>query len=285
MACLGVIVVVVTADTLFLRQDVVAREKTALAICRSSIGGRSNSRKQRMHKIELLPGLLERLTNRRGRPEMFPELDARRTALLAIDLQNLFMAPGAPLEIPLARAIVPRLNEMAALLRQLGGVVIWVRTVFDAEASRTWTRYFENVNAPELSSRILKGLSFGDPMHALWPDCEAHPQDLLSEKDRYSAFHSRRSRLDDILRARGIDTVLIGGTLTNICCETTARDAMQLDYKVVMLSDGCATRTDAEHNATLVSIMNNFGDVASVGEVIRRLRPGIASEVIVAVAE
>ena len=65
--------------------------------------------------------------------------------------------------------------------------------------------------------------------------------------------------------------MLIAGTLTNICCETTARDAMQLDYKVVMLSDGCATRTDAEHNGTLVSIMSNFGDVSTVRDVIKRL--------------
>ena len=224
-----------------------------------------------MHKIELLPGLEDRLTRRRGRLQMFPQLDASHTALLAIDLQNLFVAPGAPLEIPLARAIVPRVNEMAAALRERGGLVVWVMNAFDAETARTWTRYFENVNASDLSHRILGGLSPGDPMQALWPDCDARPEDMHSAKDRYSAFHSPRSRLDTMLRARGIDTVLIAGTLTNICCETTARDAMQLDYKVVMLSDGCATRTDAEHNSTLVSIMSNFGDVSTVRDVIKRL--------------
>jgi ureidoacrylate peracid hydrolase len=227
-----------------------------------------------MHKIELLPGLVERLTRRRVRPEMFPELDARRTALLAIDLQNLFLSPGAPLEVPLARAIVPQVNAMAAALRDRGGLVVWVKNVFDAETARTWTRYFENIYAAHLSARILQGLSLGDPMQALWDDCDVRPEDVHSSKDRYSAFHSPRSRLDAMLRERDIDTVLIAGTLTNICCETTARDAMQLDYKVVMLSDGCATRTDAEHNGTLTSIMSNFGDVATVSDVIERLCKG-----------
>lgn len=230
-----------------------------------------------MHNIELLPGLEERLTRRRGRPEMFVVLDPRRTALLAIDLQNLFLAPGAPLEIPRARDIVPNVNRMASQLRELGGQVVWVVNAFGPDTLQNWTRYFENVNAPELSSRILAGLTRGDPMQALWPACDVRATDLHSDKDRYSAFYTRRADLEKVLRDRSIDTVLIAGTLTNICCETTARDAMQLNYKVVMLSDGCATRTDAEHNGTLVSIMNNFGDVADVDTVVTRLRKGAAA--------
>jgi ureidoacrylate peracid hydrolase len=233
-----------------------------------------------MHNIQILPGLEERLVRRRGRLEMFPRLSGRRTALLAIDMQNLFVAPGAPLEIPIARAIAPRINAMAAALRDRGGTVVWVSNVFRPETARTWTRYFENVNTPELSRRILEALSAGHFMQALWQECDVRDSDLHSEKDRYSAFHSRRSTLHATLQARGIDTVLIAGTLTNVCCETTARDAMQLDYKVVMLADACATRTDAEHNATLASIMNNFGDVAAVETVMSRLGVKAAAEAV-----
>ena len=238
-----------------------------------------------MHNIQLLPGLTERLVRRRGQLEMFPALNARRTALLAIDLQNMFLEVGAPLEIPYAREVVPQINILAAALRDIGGLVVWVANVFTSETATTWTRYFENVNSPEFSDRILTGLARGDPLQALWQDCAVHDADLLSEKDRYSAFYSPRSNLDATLRARGIDTLVIAGTLTNICCETTARDAMQLDYKIVMLSDGCATRTDAEHNATLGTIMSNFGDVASVEEVISRLKKGCAVDIRLPAAE
>jgi ureidoacrylate peracid hydrolase len=118
---------------------------------------------------------------------------------------------------------------------------------------------------------VLDGLAPGSHGQALWHGLDIRDGDMIAEKDRYSAFHCPVSTLDRDLRARGIDTVLIAGTLTNVCCETTARDAMQLDYRVVMLADGCATRTDDEHNASLGAILNNFGDVATVDAAIRRL--------------
>lgn len=227
-----------------------------------------------MHKIALQADVVDRVARRRGSVDMYPRLDARRTALLAIDLQSLFMAPGAPLEIPIARDLVPGLNRLAGALRREGGTVVWVRNAFTEATARSWTRFFGSINTPELSRRILDGLSPGSPHQALWRELDVDAADLIAEKDRYSAFHSPISTLDRDLRARGIDAVLVGGTLTNVCCETTARDAMQLDYKVIMLADGCATRTDAEHNASLTSILNNFGDVATVDHAIRRFAAG-----------
>jgi nicotinamidase-related amidase len=81
------------------------------------------------------------------------------------------------------------------------------------------------------------------------------------------------SDIDAQLKARGIDTVLITGTATNVCCESTARDAMLLDYKVVMLSDGNATFTEEEHASSLNTFMMYFGDVMSTDETIARLTP------------
>jgi ureidoacrylate peracid hydrolase len=79
------------------------------------------------------------------------------------------------------------------------------------------------------------------------------------------------SGLDTELRSRGIDTVLITGTATNVCCETSARDAMVLDYRVIMLSDANATWTDEEHAATLNNFLLFFGDVMSTDDAIARL--------------
>ena len=70
----------------------------------------------------------------------------------------------------------------------------------------------------------------------------------------------------------GIDTILIAGTKTNVCCELTARDAMMLDFKVVMVEDCCAALSDDEHRGALENIIQQFGDVMTGDEVIERLR-------------
>jgi ureidoacrylate peracid hydrolase len=93
------------------------------------------------------------------------------------------------------------------------------------------------------------------------------------KKIKYSAFIAGSSDIDAQLRSRGIDTLLIAGTATNVCCESTARDAMMLDYRVIMLSDANATLTDEEHAATLNSFLMFFGDVMTVDEAISRLLP------------
>jgi len=107
--------------------------------------------------------------------------------------------------------------------------------------------------------------------HALHAQLEVKPNDLVIEKHRYSAFIQGASNIDPILRGLGIDTVVIVGTLTNVCCESSARDAMMLNYKVVFVSDANAALSDEEHNASLGTIMRVFGDVASTDEVIGRL--------------
>ena len=70
----------------------------------------------------------------------------------------------------------------------------------------------------------------------------------------------------------GIDTILIAGTKTNVCCELTARDAMMLDFKVVMVEDCCAALSDEEHRGALENIIQQFGDVMTADEVLARLR-------------
>ena len=70
-----------------------------------------------------------------------------------------------------------------------------------------------------------------------------------------------------------LDTVIVAGTLTNVCCESTARDAMMLDFKTLFIADANATRSDAEHNATLVSMIQVFADVRLTDEIVPMLTP------------
>ena len=82
---------------------------------------------------------------------------------------------------------------------------------------------------------------------------------------------ARSSNLDAILRRRDIDTIVVTGTVTNVCCESTTRDAMMMNYKCVMVSDANAALSDEEHNATLASMMARFSDVRSTAEVVALL--------------
>jgi ureidoacrylate peracid hydrolase len=92
----------------------------------------------------------------------------------------------------------------------------------------------------------------------------------------YSAFLPGACDLPDILRARGLDTVLIAGTVTNVCCESSARDAMQLNLKTVMVTDANAAVTDEEHAWSLISFYNSLGDIMSTDMAIACLRKNAA---------
>jgi ureidoacrylate peracid hydrolase len=85
------------------------------------------------------------------------------------------------------------------------------------------------------------------------------------------------SELHAILQARGIDTVIITGTATNVCCESTARDAMMMNYKVFFIDDGNATYNDQEHNATLSAMAHTFCDVVDTATIVGMLRTASAT--------
>lgn len=107
--------------------------------------------------------------------------------------------------------------------------------------------------------------------YRLWPGLEVRPEDIEMNKTRYSAFIEGSSDLEAVLRARGIDTILITGTTTNVCCESTARDGMMRNFRTVMVSDGCAAHSEDEHTMTLVNIALFFGDVQTTDAVTAKL--------------
>jgi ureidoacrylate peracid hydrolase len=183
--------------------------------------------------------------------------------------------PPYSTEVPVAREIVPNVNRLAAATRAAGGCVVWIQMTQTEEDKKSWSVLYDNVHVSKTMNKTetLERLGRGTHGHALYETLEVQPADLKVEKRRYSAFIQGSSELDQILRARGIDTVLVTGTSTNTCCESTARDAMMINYKTVMLSDGNAAHTDDEHNATLGNILRIFGDVMTTDEAIARLQP------------
>ena len=224
-----------------------------------------------MHPNGIAPEIVERLLQRRGHLHVFDALEARRSALVVIDMQDAFLMPGAPSETPAAREIVPHINRLAAAVRECGGTVAWVQAAFQPEGPSSWPLFFDTMVSPAVAAAILDALTEGRPGHALWSGLDVRPGDLRAKKTRYSAFFPGACTLPQQLRERGIDTVIIAGTLTNVCCEASARDAMMADFKTFMAADANAARSDAEHLASLATVIQFFGDVRSCDELIAML--------------
>lgn len=221
----------------------------------------------------LAPWAVERALGRRGTPHPFADLQGPRTALVVIDLQRGYMHPdGGYVDCAPARDVVPAVNAMAAALRHAGGLVAWIQNTHGPSCLETWTVQ-QTMNTPASNARRNAAMTPGAPGHALWPALDLQPGDAVLPKHRYSAFIPGTCDLEPMLRARGIDTVLIAGTLTNVCCDSSARDAMMLDFRTVMLSDACAATSPEEHDAALSAFYATFGDVMDVALATRCLQP------------
>ncbi|MDR5653351.1 isochorismatase family cysteine hydrolase [Ruixingdingia sedimenti] len=225
-----------------------------------------------MHDTAIRQEIIDRVLARRGRLHLFDRLDPARTAVVVIDMQNTFCEPGAPAEVPLSRAIVAPINRLNAGVRARGGRVIWVTHAnMGAGTGSDWRGFFDNFVADDVRARTIASLSPGGEGQKIWPELDVHPDDVQIFKNRYSALIAGSSNLERLCRSLGIDTLLITGTKTNVCCESTARDAMMLDFNVVMVSDGTAALSDDEHRASLETIIQQFGDVLSVDEILARM--------------
>jgi ureidoacrylate peracid hydrolase len=223
-----------------------------------------------MHPYVIPQAVKDRVLRRQGKATAHETIDAARTALVVVDMQNYFVAEGQPAEVPMARAIVPNINRMAKALRAAGGTVVWIQTTA-VGALETWGNHHKYMLTEERVKNRLAGLDEGAEGFKVYPKLEALPTDLRVKKVKYSAFIAGSSDIDAQLKSRGIETLLITGTVTNVCCESTARDAMMLDYRVIMLSDGNASLTDEEHAASLNNFQIFFGDVLTSDEAIARL--------------
>lgn len=124
----------------------------------------------------------------------------------------------------------------------------------------------------EVAASYGRSGGVGPPQDRLSPDLEIADTDLIVEKSAASAFFPGRCSLHDELVSQHIDSILIAGTVANVCCESSARDARTLGYRVVMLADAVAAPTDDMLNATLRTIYRSFGDVRPTTEISEILR-------------
>jgi ureidoacrylate peracid hydrolase len=221
--------------------------------------------------------IVERVVARRGSAHCFADLDPRKTALVVIDLQNAFMDESVGHAVcPAAIDIVPTVNRLARAVRGAGGGVFWVRMTHDARCLEEWSVAHE-IASPAMREKRIAALTAGSKGHALWPELDVLPEDEIVDKYRYSGFLPGTSELPQRLRGRGFDTLLITGTVTNVCCESSARDASMMNFRTIMVSDGNAAASQAEHDAALAAFYNIFGDVQDSAMILDLLGAGAVS--------
>jgi ureidoacrylate peracid hydrolase len=202
---------------------------------------------------------------------MLQPLQPEASALLVVDMQQFFLDAHYWAGIDAADAVVPAINRVAAALRAAGGLVVWIVTDGSPAASSDWTVYRERLGEAAWQQRC-SDLAPGSDGGALHPDLQLDAADLHFVKTRFSAFRNAPLDLDRQLRARGIETLLVGGVTTEVCCESTMRDAMMLNYRVLAVEDALAAKDQATHEASLQALCPRFADRTSSSAVSDALR-------------
>ena len=161
--------------------------------------------------------------------------------------------------------VLKHVNELARAVRKTGGVVAWTVSPVHSPGP-----HFRELYGDKTAEMYEKEAISGEAA-TVSLEMEVMPEDIRVAKEGYSAFFPGKCSLHEQLRVRGVDTVLIVGTVTNVCCESSARDAYELNYKVIMISDALKGHANGLHEATLATIFRNFGDVRPAGEIVSLL--------------
>ena len=216
-----------------------------------------------MHRIDLPDWARER-----GRAmNDFPALDRGRTALVNIDMQNVFVAEDGLYATGHARDIVANVNALSRALRGIGAPVIWTRQTHTVEGPCAPAAWHYDLSHPEVAAGVA-ALQAGARGQALAEAMEVASADIVIDKYRYGALSCPGGQLRRTLDALGAGMVVITGVRTNCCCESTAREAHMAGYKVIVVADATAAITDAEHNAALLNLRLDFADVRATDEVL-----------------
>lgn len=197
------------------------------------------------------------------------KVDPRRAALLVIDMQNAFVAEGSPLETPGARAMIPRLERLIRFAREQRIPVVWTQSDHRPPYGGLMLRKFPVIG-------IERCLWQGDASFEIYPQMlppREGDREYRIIKHKYDAFFE--TGLDAILRFHQVETVIITGTATNVCCESTARSAFMRDYQVAFPGDLNATFDAAMHQAALKNIDLLFGRVMTAEELLAEMEEAV----------
>lgn len=191
-------------------------------------------------------------------------------ALVVVDMQNDFVRVGAPLEVPQARETIPVHRELIAFCRGRGIPVIYTKFLAGPERTLVWE--WSPMLAPPVCccwkghlrryGDVEKELDGSDIIEEIYPEAG----DPVVEKFGYGAFHN--THLEDLLRARHVESLFVTGTVTQICVEETAREAFHRGFKTTLVSDAVSSFAEDLHEATLKNFAMKFGWVSTARETL-----------------
>ncbi|MDO8689945.1 MAG: isochorismatase family cysteine hydrolase [Dehalococcoidia bacterium] len=193
-------------------------------------------------------------------------VDPKQCLLLVVDVQNDFCHPEGSMskagqDLSMVGEIMPHLSELLKEARRIEVPIIFTQAIHNPWTdSEAWRTRLHGVDL-DMPRHCREG-SWGAELYEVTPG----KGERVLAKRRFSAFYA--TDLDVMLRARGVKSLVLAGVATNICVETTARDAFMHDYNIVFLSDCSAAYHREEHDATLTNIARYFGMVATSREVI-----------------
>ncbi|HEV7824663.1 MAG TPA: isochorismatase family cysteine hydrolase [Mycobacteriales bacterium] len=193
------------------------------------------------------------------------EIRPEETALIVVDLQEDFVNPAHPMCVPEAYRQIPRVNALIGACRAKGMPILFTEHSIAPDCSADFYRYW-----PPIAAGAIKE---GQPGTKVYHGLDREPGDrVIGVKHTYDSFAG--TDLDYVLRGQGIRTVIVCGTLTNFCCESTARTAYFLNYHVVFGSDVSATDSALAHTATLRTMRRGFARVLDGESIARCLDDG-----------
>ena len=189
-------------------------------------------------------------------------LNVAASALLVIDMQRFFLDAASPTFTCGGLAILPTLKCLIAAFRRAGRPVIFTRHVHHPD---------------ELDSGIMGWWWVGKCLEGsqeseIHPELAALPSEKVVFKHRYSAFYN--TDLETVLRCLKVEDLVISGILTNLCCESTARDAYYRDYRVFVPADGTGTISEEMHLASLLNLAFGFAFVTTSDTIVAHLGSG-----------
>jgi ureidoacrylate peracid hydrolase len=192
---------------------------------------------------------------------------ADRTALLVIDMQNGFCHPegsfaGLGLDVSMCNGAIAPCARLVEAAHAAGVPVIYTRYVYRADYKDGGVLVQEVL--PALAE--VKSLAAGTWDAELVDDLVPTDDDFVLDKNRYSAFYG--TGLEPILTSLGSRNLVVAGVTTNMCVETTARDASQRDYRVFVVSDACGELDAARHDMALATLGFGFGAVVTTDDVL-----------------
>ena len=207
-------------------------------------------------------------------PENRFVLDAPKASLVIIDMQNFSCAPENGEVLPHLNQVITQINKLADFSRQIGIPVIWVRHNINITTDQDGTDaglypVFHNMTQVKSASNRSNGTEIYPLMHF------DPASDYVVYKNRYSAFRSNPPELRKKLESLNRTQLIVTGIAANVCVESTLRDAMQLDYEVVLVSDGVTAINETLLESTLMNTRLFFGDVRITKEVMEALSQNI----------